>query len=80
MPSLAIGLVAYGLSDESALIRGPAIGRQLFATAMQAVGVLVGTRMGRPIARGVARAVIPPKPRQLLAFLWQADGKPVPPP
>lgn len=39
---------------------------------------IIGVVFGRPIGRGLARLLVPPKPRQALAFLWHADGKDVP--
>jgi hypothetical protein len=35
----------------------------------------LGILLGRPIARGVLRMFIPPKPRQHFAFLWGIDNK-----
>ncbi|HLL90072.1 MAG TPA: hypothetical protein VK324_12290 [Tepidisphaeraceae bacterium] len=46
--------------------------------ALQVAAVAVGIALGRPIARGIVRFVVPPGPRQALAFLWRADGKPMP--
>ena len=40
--------------------------------------MVVGLAFGRPIARWLARLLIPPGPRQALAFLWHADGKSMP--
>lgn len=38
----------------------------------------LGILIGRPIGRGLTRLLIPPRPRQVLAFLWHADGKTMP--
>ncbi len=70
--------VVYGVVDQYQLDRGQAIGRAALMGAVQALGVLVGTRVGRPIARAVVSVVVPPKPRQALVFLWQVDGKTMP--
>jgi hypothetical protein len=42
---------------------------------LQAVFMAAGTILGRPIARGVLRMFVPPRPRQHFAFLWRVDGK-----
>lgn len=47
------------------------VGYSLIESAAVAIGLLVG----RPIARGVLRILLPPNPRQHLAFLWTVDGK-----
>jgi hypothetical protein len=44
--------------------------------AVQVVVLAASLWWGRPIARGVVRLLVPP--RQLLAFLWHADGKTMP--
>ncbi len=43
-------------------------------------GVIVGSQFGRPVARGLMRAFLPPRLRSSLAFLWLADGKTPPKP
>ena len=75
---IAFVWAVFNAQDETILIRRQVAGRLAVAAVVQSVGVGIGLRVGRPIARGVARAFIPPKPRQLLAFLWQVDGQ-VPP-
>lgn len=47
--------------------------------AAEALAVLIGLRIGRPIARGLLRVLLPGKPRQHLAFLWTIDQKEVQP-
>jgi hypothetical protein len=47
-------------------------------TAIQALGLLIGVLIGRKVSRAIARTIIPPKPRQALAFLWSVDGKKLP--
>jgi hypothetical protein len=42
--------------------------------AIQSVGILLGVMVGRKISRTIVRMIIPPKPRQTLAFLWTVDG------
>ena len=41
----------------------------------QGVFVVLGTRIGRPVARGLLRMFLPPKARQHFSFLWNVDGK-----
>jgi hypothetical protein len=41
----------------------------------EAVFLLIGIAIGRPVARGLLRSFIPPKARQHFAFLWRIDGK-----
>ena len=42
---------------------------------LECAAVGVGLMLGRPIARGLLRILLPPAPRQHLAFLWTIDGK-----
>jgi hypothetical protein len=42
---------------------------------LELVCVGIGLVIGRPIARGMLRILVPPKPRQHLAFLWTTDGR-----
>jgi MFS family permease len=46
---------------------------------LEALFMALGIKIGRPIARGLLRMFVPPKPRQHFAFLWQVDGKTPPP-
>ena len=43
-----------------------------------AIGWLIGLLVGKPVARGLVRLVVPPKPRQVMAHLWHGDGKTLP--
>lgn len=74
----AVVLAVVRTSDAFVLVRNEATGRVLGMTAVQCLGVLIGVAVGRPLARGVLRAIVPPKPRQAVAFLWQVDGKRMP--
>ncbi|MCS7033263.1 MAG: hypothetical protein NZ561_04605, partial [Phycisphaerae bacterium] len=47
----------------------------LSAAVAQMGLMVVGMRLGRPVARFFITYFIPPKPRQALAFLWTVDGK-----
>lgn len=42
---------------------------------IELIAVGVGLALGRRIARGIVRVLVPPKARQHLAFLWITDGK-----
>jgi hypothetical protein len=48
------------------------------ALATQWLAMAAGLRFGRGLARIVVRVIVPPKARQVLAFLWRVDGKIVP--
>ena len=83
LPFLVAAFALYGTifdsSNEYASIAGWTASRILMHAAGQAAAIALGVLLGRPLARGLVRMFIPPKPRQHLAFLWQADGRPVPP-
>jgi len=53
----------------------PIIGRHLL---MQVLGGALGIAFGRPAARLAIRVLLPPSLRPRLAYLWLADGKPLP--
>jgi hypothetical protein len=44
------------------------------------LGILIGAMVGRPVARGLVRAFLPPRLRSSLSFLWLTDGKSPPSP
>ncbi len=47
-----------------------------FLTAgLEVLGGVVGVWIGRPVARGLIRVLLPPRARAALAFLWHRDGK-----
>lgn len=48
------------------------------ACALQVIVMTMGIYFGRPIARSLLLMLVPPKTRQLFAFMWLCDGKPVP--
>jgi hypothetical protein len=52
----------------------------LVQTGIQCAGVVAGILLGRKISRMIILAIIPPKPRQSLAFLWLVDNKKPPSP
>ena len=47
----------------------------LFTLAIYAVPFFVGLMIGRPLARLMVRAFVPPRLRVPLSFLWLCDGK-----
>jgi hypothetical protein len=56
-------------------------GRWLFGILGALGGVLtLGLLLGRPIFRGLIRALLPPRARAGLAVLWRIDGKQPPAP
>ena len=60
-------------------IYGWVVSRAAGYAALEAAFIGVGIVIGRPIARGLLRMFIPPRPRQHFAFLWRADGLTMPP-
>jgi hypothetical protein len=72
---MAIYLVDIGDRQENKPLLFAIVG---FAVAEQIVMIMLGTRIGRPIARWIVSLVVPPRPRQALSFLWAADGKTLP--
>ena len=61
--------------DEYGGLRGWILSRSLRYAAVEAACFALGIWIGRPVARGLVRMFIPPKPRQHFAFLWRIDGK-----
>jgi len=55
----------------------PAVAMTLVA---EMVAVFVGLMAGRPLARGLVRAFLPPRRRAALSFLWTCDLKELPRP
>ena len=47
----------------------------LTQAAAHLAGGLAGILFGRPLARLIVTLALPPRPRQVLAFLWLVDGK-----
>ena len=45
---------------------------------LESAAVAVGLSFGRKLARAVLMLIVPPRPRQHLAFLWTTDGKALP--
>ena len=81
---LATGAFVLGIfitMDERYASIMPWVARIIFLYALlQAAFTGVGILLGRRLARGVLRMIIPPRPRQIFAFLWHADGKKMPGP
>lgn len=80
LPLIAAGfLISLYRSDDSFdPIRQWAYSRVFMQATLQGGGMMLGIIYGRPLARTLARMIIPPRPRQLLAFLWRIDGKSIP--
>jgi hypothetical protein len=76
LPALAAGVVLAAFFNDISyvMIHRWCVGGTLMMLACQIVGMLLAVRFGRSLARLIVRSIIPPKPRQLLAFLWRADG------
>lgn len=76
-PALAGAVVValWWLNAENYMVRGWALPRVAGYALVQSAFVAVGVRVGRSFARSVVHVVLPPKPRQALAFLWLGDGR-----
>jgi hypothetical protein len=61
--------------DEYGDVRGWILSRSMGYAALEAACFAVGIWIGRPVARGLLRMFVPPKPRQHFSFLWRIDGK-----
>lgn len=78
---LVVTLVSQENNNGSAWTKVPWSNSNVEAKLMAAVGVLlaitmaIGLAIGLPVARFVVSVFIPPKARQLFAFLWHCDGK-----
>ncbi len=77
LPAIALLFVIciYCNDHQYDSIRRWCIWRMVIQFAIQSGGLMLGARLGRTISRALLRVVIPPKTRQLLAFLWLVDGK-----
>jgi hypothetical protein len=77
LPMLSMGVLAmiYNAQPTYDLIFKSCIRHVASQTGIQAIGVVIGILIGRHVSRTIVRMVIPPKPRQALAFLWLVDGK-----
>ncbi len=80
LPIIPAGLLmmVYRNSNEYRLILGECLGRVGCQAALASLGIAIGVVVGRAISRTLARVIIPPKPRQAIAFLWKVDNKPLP--
>lgn len=85
---LLTGSVIHEVMRSSQASRTSALGRVLesdveyqilyVACALQVTVMAIGIYFGRPFARFLLSIFVPPKTRQLFAFLWQCDGKTMP--
>jgi len=73
-------IMSYVTDDSYYHIYSWCVKRALIQMAIQCTGLFLGILVGRSLARAFVRTIIPPKPRQLLAFLWRIDGKTPPMP
>ncbi len=77
LPAILVDTI-FLLNDEYMLIRQECAEHIASQAAFQCIGIVMGIFLGRPLARQLVRMIVPPKPRQALAFLWQVDGKQFP--
>jgi hypothetical protein len=77
MPTVGCGvsMLIFSLDPSYQSIRQWGRPRIAGAFALEAIGVIVGLQLGRPIVRGILRLLAPPKLRQHFAFLWIVDHK-----
>ena len=87
LPPLAVLLFAGGMyamivSGESSYsyVKSMAYGFGGLVLGAATAGWVVGTLVGRRVARFLVSLLVPPRPRQVFAFLWLADGRPAPSP
>ncbi len=73
-------ICVFCLNEEFSLIIHWATRIAIFYALWEGAWIGVGILVGRPIARGLLRMFVPPRPRQYLAFLWKVDGKSPPMP
>lgn len=74
LPCLPLSMAMFGISRDSADLLSQAMWHLLLYWGMQIGGGTVAAFLGRPLARLLAWAFIPPRPRATLAYLWLADG------
>lgn len=75
VPVVAGLLTFYIWGNDYAHLRDWAVRYILLDGAANLLGGLVGVLCGRPFARLLATLILPPRVRQVVAFLWLADGK-----
>lgn len=81
---LVIALVTQdtrsGISWTGAKYGGQAVEAKLMAAvgALITVGLAIGLAIGLPVARLAVSVFVPPKARQIFAFLWHCEGKTMP--
>ena len=75
VPVLAGAIAWYAWSSDYAHLRGWAAWYVVLDGGANLLGGLVGVLVGRPFARLLATLILPPRLRQVAAFLWLADGK-----
>ena len=68
-------IVAMVWRDEAPHLFSWGLGYIGYHVLAQVVGGLTGVAFGRPTARGLVRAFVPPSWRAPLAYLWLVDGK-----
>lgn len=77
-PAIPLAIVSFAWWRESPDSFSDVIWVMLVMCGSAIGGALIAAALGRIIARLLAIGLIPPRPRQALAFLWLADGKPPP--
>jgi hypothetical protein len=67
--------IMFAYDDQFQLIGRWSVQTVFVIAGVEALGILVGIKIGRPIARLLLRMFVPVKPRQHFNFLWRVDGK-----
>ena len=78
VPILVAALVTYVWNRDASHLLKWGLPYVLAHLVMQLTGGITGVALGRKAARLAVRIVFPPSVRPRLAYLWLADGKPVP--
>ncbi|MDB5353638.1 MAG: hypothetical protein JWN24_91 [Phycisphaerales bacterium] len=70
--------VIWNMDPQTVDLSSWAVPRIAWFLLLECLGVSLGLLLGRPIIRGLLRILVPPKPRQHLAFLWTVDNRKAP--
>ncbi len=74
---LGVGISFLGWSNDPSarFVQDIVRGQSVICLLLETLGVALGLYFGRPFARAALSMLLPPRPRQHLAFLWTTYGK-----